>query len=87
MEEFVEALENALPAQPSVNSSERWSHLRDTIYNTVMSTFGKRQVKSADWFEANAEELLPPHQGKTASLLSIQYPAIREELAGPLHRL
>lgn len=37
----------------------RESHLRDTICNATMSTFGKKQDKSADQFEANAEELLP----------------------------
>ena len=47
-EEFSQALEDALPGPPSTNVSERWEHLRDTIHNTAMSTFGKRQIRSAD---------------------------------------
>ncbi|XP_038059300.1 craniofacial development protein 2-like [Patiria miniata] len=68
VEEFVKALENVLPGPPSNNTNVRWSHLRDTIYNAAMSIFGKRQNKSADWFEANAEEMLPLIKEKRQAL-------------------
>ncbi|XP_069173909.1 uncharacterized protein [Procambarus clarkii] len=54
VEEFTTALVNALPGPPFNSASERWSHLRGTIFNTAKSTFGKRQNKSVDWFEASA---------------------------------
>ena len=37
----------------------RWTHLRDCIYNAIMSTFGKKYSKSTNWLEAHAEKLLP----------------------------
>ena len=59
VKEFIQSLERDLPGPPSATASDRWAHVRDTIYNAAMSTFGKRQAKSADWFEANTVELLP----------------------------
>ena len=58
MEEFIQALEDGWPGPSGTDVSERWEHLRDTIYNTAMSTVGKRQVKSGEWFEAYSEEML-----------------------------
>ncbi|XP_069176132.1 uncharacterized protein [Procambarus clarkii] len=51
VEDFTAALVNALPVPPGDSASERWSHLRGTIFNTAMSICGKRHNKSADWFE------------------------------------
>ena len=58
MEEFIQAVEDALPGLLSTDISERWEHLRDTIYNTAVSPFGKREVKSGDWFETYSEDML-----------------------------
>lgn len=38
----------------------RWSYLRDTINKTAMFIFGKRQVKSADWFEGQCSGIVTP---------------------------
>ena len=67
VEEFTRMLEEALPG-PDGSASERWSHLRDTIYSAALSTFGKRRVKSPDWFVAHAEELLPLIEEKRRAL-------------------
>ncbi|XP_069157011.1 craniofacial development protein 2-like [Procambarus clarkii] len=84
VEEFPAALVNAPPRPPCDIASERWSHLRGTIFNTAMSTFGKRQNKSAGWFEASTEELLPLVEEKRRTLI-LQEPAFRKEPTGPLY--
>ena len=58
VEQFIQALEDAMPDPSSTDVSERWERLRNTIYNTARSTFGKGQMKSADWLEARSQELL-----------------------------
>ncbi|XP_069156691.1 craniofacial development protein 2-like [Procambarus clarkii] len=70
VQEFTAALVNAPPVPPSNSASERWLHLRGTIFHTAMSTFGKRQNKAADWLEASAEELLPLVEEKRRALSS-----------------
>ena len=53
VDQFVTELEDALPGATSTSATERWEHLRDTVYNAAMSTFGKKKGKSRDWFEAH----------------------------------
>ena len=45
VEDFIRVLE---PSHTS--AAQRWEYLRDSIYNAVSLTFGKKQVKTADWF-------------------------------------
>ena len=63
MEEFVQVLEDSLPGPPA-NAQDRWEHFRDTVYNAVLFTFGKKTSKSADWFEAHSEEMTPVIEAK-----------------------
>ena len=32
---------------------------KDNIYNAVSLTFGKKQAKTVDWFEAHLDEIQP----------------------------
>lgn len=63
-EAFVAALEKCLPGPQNKNSLERWENLRDAAYTSAMSVFGKQTNKSADWFEANAEDIRPAFEAK-----------------------
>ena len=65
MEEFVQVLEDSLPGPPA-NAQDRWEHFRDAVYNAVLSTFGKKTSKSADWFEAHSEEMTPVIEARNA---------------------
>lgn len=47
----------ALKDCPDSSAEERWSHIHDAIYNSAMATFGKREKKNPDWFEAGITEL------------------------------
>ena len=43
---------------------------RDTIYNAASLTFGKKQAKTADWFEAHLDEIQPLIDEKRRALAS-----------------
>ena len=68
VEEFAQTLEETLPGPVDANAPERWEHFKNAVYNTVLSTFGKKTKKTADWFEAHLEELMPAIEDKRRSL-------------------
>uniref|UniRef100_A0ABM5FP43 Craniofacial development protein 2-like n=1 Tax=Pogona vitticeps TaxID=103695 RepID=A0ABM5FP43_9SAUR len=68
VKEFAQALEETLPGPANVNASERWEHFKNAVYNTALSTFGKKTKKMADWFEAHSEELMPAIEDKRRAL-------------------
>ena len=68
VEEFAQALEETLPGPADANAPERWEHFKNTVYNTALSTFGKKTKKTADWFEAHSEELMPAIKEKRRAL-------------------
>ena len=55
VEEFAQALEETLPGLAEANAPELWEHFKNTVYNTALSTFGKKTKKTADWFKAHLE--------------------------------
>ena len=56
-EKFADSIEEALRDCPTTCTEERWSHIRDVIYNSAMDTFGKREKQNPDWFKAGIAEL------------------------------
>ena len=64
MEEFAQALKENLPGPADANAPEQWEHFKNTVYNTALSTFGKKTKKMADWFKAHSEELMPTIEDK-----------------------
>ncbi|XP_037803947.1 uncharacterized protein LOC119598372 [Penaeus monodon] len=69
-ERFANSIEDALKNCPGGNTEERWSHIRDFIYNSAMDTFGKRERQNPDWFEAGIAELEPAIEAKRAALIN-----------------
>ena len=59
VEEFACMLEKSLSGPFGVSALERWEHFRDAMYNAAMTTFGKKTSKSADWFMAHSDEMVP----------------------------
>ena len=49
-------VEEALPCPANTSAAQRWKYLRDTIDNAASLTFGKKQAKTADWFEAHLDQ-------------------------------
>ena len=51
------------------NAVAFWDLLRDTIYDSAMSAFGKKERRNADWFEAHWVEMEPVTEAKRKALL------------------
>ncbi|KXJ06125.1 hypothetical protein AC249_AIPGENE16751 [Exaiptasia diaphana] len=65
---FTQALDDTLADKPNNNTCKRWERLRDAIYSTAISAFGKKQKGSVDWFEAHSEEMIPVIEEKRSAL-------------------
>jgi len=60
-----------------------WDTLRDAIYDSAMSTFGKKERKNADWFEAHWDKMEPVTEAKRKALLDYKQnpcPSTRDAL-------
>ena len=69
-ERFADAIQEALSDCPTSCAEDRWNHIRDATYKSAVDTFGKRERKNPDWFEAGIEELEPAISSKRTALLN-----------------
>ena len=53
-----------------MTAEERWIFMRDTIYSTVLSTFGKKERQNSDWFDENLLEMEPVINPKREALVN-----------------
>ena len=67
---FANAIDVALEDCPTDSATQQWNHIREAVFQTALDTFGRRERKSADWFEAGATELEPVIAAKRAALLA-----------------
>ncbi|XP_078363484.1 uncharacterized protein LOC144647568 [Oculina patagonica] len=68
---FAETLLKKLDDQTTTEDTDaKWSHLRDAIYDSAMSAFGRKERKNADWFEAHWDEMEPDTEAKRITLLA-----------------
>ena len=56
---FLDSLQETLNCCLTDTAEERWGHICEAIYNSAMDSFGKREKKITDWFEAGITELEP----------------------------
>ena len=47
-----------------------WYHLREVIYNSSITVLGRKEYKSAGWFEAHWEKLDPVIKAKRKALIA-----------------
>ena len=80
-ERFAGAVQEALSDCPTSCADERWNHIRDAKYKSAVDTFGKRERKSPDWFEAGIEELEPAISCKRTVLLNYKQEPSEKTLA------
>ena len=45
------------PCPANTSAAQRWEYLRDIIDNAAALTFGKKQAKTANWFEAYLDKI------------------------------
>ena len=70
VKEFIRVVEEALPCPANTSAAQRWKYLRDTIYSAASLTFGNKQAKTVDWFEAHLDEIQPFIDEKRRALAS-----------------
>lgn len=69
-QEFIKRLEETLAKREGLNAEDQWNFLRNTIFDSALLTYGKKEHKSTDWFEANIMELEPVIEAKRDALIN-----------------
>ena len=70
MSQFAEAFETEFGApQPKDSATEKWEILRDTMHGTALATFGEKNSKTHDWFDAKSTEVRPIIEAKRTALI------------------
>ena len=49
---------------------DEWHHLQEVIYNSSITVLGRKEYKSANWFEAHWEKLDPVIEAKRKALIA-----------------
>ena len=68
-DEFIVRLEETLTDRQEENAEDRWNSIRNTIYSAAVQTYGKKERKNADWFEANIAEMEPVINAKRSAMI------------------
>ena len=68
VKEYNTELENQLSQHTTGNATETWKQLGKTIYDTALTTFGKKIKCSLDWFESFRIRMLPVIEEKRHAL-------------------
>jgi len=69
VEQFAGRLESELKtSQTGDSATEKWATLQDTMHRTALATFGRKTLKSHDWFEAKSAEMTPVIEAKRTAL-------------------
>ena len=81
MSQFAEAFETDFGApQPKDSATEKWEILRDTMHGTALATFGKKNSKTHDWFDAKSTEMRPVIEAKRTALIVYKQSPIERNL-------
>ena len=70
VEEYASTLDQALEDLPEHDATAKWNAMKDTIYSTAMSTFGKKKRPSQDWFNAHLPRMEPAIEAKRVAFLA-----------------
>ena len=76
---YNKTLRTALDSKPegSTTNEGKWKHIRNSIYESASSTFGKRRKKQNDWFNASVHTLQPAIDSKRKANLANKKKATR----------
>ena len=70
--EFKNNLSAALESTEIVDNQtaeNKWDHLRKTLYDTAMLTYGKKEHRNEDWYEASLIDIEPVINTKRSALV------------------
>ena len=65
VQEYLASLNKALQDPPEQDASTRWHILKNIIYDTAITTFGRVKRVNKDWFNAHLPEIEPLIEAKT----------------------
>ena len=78
---FMDKLHEALSKKTSdATIDSKWSNLRDTIYTSALSAYGKKSHANTDWFNAHLEEMKPVIEAKRKALMAYKDKSTPETL-------
>ena len=71
-QQLIHRLEAALSEGETADDAidSRWPLLRDAVYNSAITVYGKKERKNADWYEAHWEDMEPVTEAKRKALLA-----------------
>ena len=81
---FNQQLTDALSNNVSEKADDCWNFLRDTIYSSAIETYGKKEHKNTDWFEANITEMEPVIKAKRVALIKYKDNPSQSNLPSPV---
>ena len=80
-EQFSKVIDEALEKCPTDSAQARWDFIRDAKNKAAIDTFGKRENKNEDWFEAGIDSLDPAIAAKGTALLEYKRQPSAKNLA------
>lgn len=59
-----------LTSDQEQSAEDKWNSLRNTIYSSAVLTYGKKERKNANWFEASIIKIEPIINAKRRALIN-----------------
>ena len=70
MQHYISQLEETLADTTDQSSDLKWARLHDAMYTSAITAYGKKEHKTADWYQAHCEEMEPVIEEKRKALLA-----------------
>ena len=67
---YISQLEETLADTTDQSRDLEWAHIRNAMHTSVITAYGKKKHKNADWYEAHWEETEPVIEEKRKALLA-----------------
>ena len=71
-QQFNESIRTALYEIETESAEANWNTLRDIIYDTALTTYGNKQRKNTDWYEANITLMEHVIDAKRSALINFK---------------
>ena len=72
------ALDSKRPNDELSSTTEKWNHIRDSIYESASSSFGRKRKRNKDWFRASHYILNPAIEKKKKALIRYKTTSTRK---------
>ena len=69
---FLDSIGQTLSINPTHSAEAKWNTLREAMYNTALTTYGKKERKITDWHEANITVMEPVTEAKRYALINFK---------------